>query len=550
MPDPTFLHSFYRHEAADPHRPMLRQPFGQRWEVYTWGEVGQMARRMANHLIRSGMQPGSHVGLISKNCREWVIADLAIMMAQCISVPLFATLNGDQIAEVIELGDLDFLFVGKVANWGSMRHGIPDDLPIVHFPHYEGNDKVDRGESWTKIMETVPPLQGSPTPDPDGLWTIIFTSGTTGTPKGVMLSYANARAQLRDTQQTNPLANDYDGNNIFFSFLPLNHIAERGVIEMSTLAHGGEIAFTESIERFPANLRDIRPTLFFAVPRIWTKLRAGVLAKLPEKKLDRYLKIPLLSWFIKRKIKRGLGLDRSRRNITGAAAISTEVKAFFDKVGIPLSEAYGMTENFATSHMIFPGQGHPGSVGRAQAGTEHRIDPATGELLTKAAYTMEGYYKSPEKTAETLAGGWLHTGDQARIDEDGFLYLTGRVKDTFKTAKAKFIVPREIENEFAGNPDIDELCLLGLGMPQPVLIVSPAEHTRPDMDEQLEALLATINTELPSYKRVAAVVIADEPFSIENGLLTPTLKVKRPVMHQRYKDRLAEWIERGGVIRA
>ncbi len=547
MYDLTTLESFYLKEAAHPDKPFLYQPFGERWETYTWGETGQMARKLAAYLLEQGLRPGSHIGLVSKNCREWIIADLAIMMAGHVSVPFFATLTGEQIAEVIELGDIDLLFAGKMEVWDSMKSGIPDHLPVISFPQYPDNSKVERGKAWEAILEEYAPMPGQPTPDRAGLWTIIFTSGTTGTPKGVMLSIENQIALMRELYERNPLENDYAGNNRYFSFLPLNHVAERGTVETMCLTHGGEIFFTESIDRFAANLQDARPTFFFAVPRIWTKLRQGVLKKLPQDKLDKLLKIPVVSWFIKRKIKKGLGLDQSRCNVSGAAPIPQETKDWFARIGIPISEAYAMTENGAVGHMIFAGQDRPGSVGQTLPGTECRIDPETGEVLTRSSNTMIGYYKEPEKTAETIdADGWLHTGDQGREDEDGFLYLIGRVKDTFKTAKAKFIIPNEIEDKFTSNTDIDQLCLLGLGMPQPLLLVSPSEtgevKSREALAEGLSTQLEAVNAHLASYKKVAAIVVVKEPFSIENNMLTPTLKVKRPQVHSTYKDRMEAWI--------
>ena len=547
MYDLTILEAFYRREAEHPGKPFLHQPFGERWETYTWGEVGQMARRVATYLLDQQLPAKSHIGLVSKNCREWIIADLAIMMAGHVSVPFFATLTGGQIGEVIALGDIDLLMVGKTEVWESMSTGIPEDLPIIAFPYYDGNARVSRGKAWEEILNECRPLEGNPLPARDGLWTIIFTSGTTGTPKGVMLSVENQIALMRELYPENPLNMDYAGDNRYFSFLPLNHVAERGTIETMCLTHGGEIFFTESIERFAANLQHARPTFFFAVPRIWTKLQQGVLKKLPQEKLDKLLKIPVISWLVKRKVRKGLGLDQSRRNVSGAAPIAEATKDWFARIGIPISEAYGMTENGAVSHMIYADQKRPGSVGRPLPGTECRIDPESQEVLTRSPNTMVGYYKSPDKTAETLdAEGWLHTGDQGRIDADGFLYLTGRVKDTFKTAKAKFIVPSEIEDKFAGNPDVDQMCLLGLGMPQPMLVVSLSElgqdKDRAAVQAGLEAQLSEVNAKLSSYKKVATIVVAAEPFAVENDRLTPTLKVKRPQVHNFYRERMEAWI--------
>lgn len=549
----TLIASFYRRETTDGDQPFLVQPFGERWETYTWAEAGGMARRVAAYLLAQGFPPGSKIGLVSKNCREWVIADLAIMMAGHVSVPLFATLPGDEIGPILEMGDVALLFVGRTDVWADMRQGVPADLPIIRFPHYSGDSEIDRGTDWRDVLADTEPLTGTPTPDLDDLWTIIFTSGTTGTPKGVMITYRTINAEARAIYATNPLALDYGGDNRFFSFLPLNHIAERGVIEMMCLLHGGRISFTESIDRFVANLQEVRPTLLFAVPRIWTKLREGILQKMPQSRLNLLLRIPFVSGLVKNRIRKGLGLDRCRRYVTGAAAIAQATKDWFESVGMPLSEAYGMTENCATSHMLFPGEDRPGSVGRPHPGTEHRIDPDTLEVQTRAAYTMDGYYRSPELTAETIVDGWLHTGDQGRIDADDYLYITGRVKDTFKTEKGKFIAPREIEDHFAGHPEIDQLCLVGLGMPQPVLLValSDSARSRPReaLNQQLEEFRRQANNELPNYQRVAAIVVLDEPFNIPAGTLTPTLKIRRPQIYERYRGRLADWVARAeGVI--
>ncbi|MEO1653643.1 MAG: AMP-binding protein [Bacteroidota bacterium] len=541
----TLIEFFYEKEKNTPDKPFLRQPFGKHWEVYTYAEAGQMARKLATGLNSLGLEPKSHIGLISKNCREWIIADLAIMMAGHVSVPFFPTLTGEQLSQVIEIGDVKALFVGKLETWDEMKSGVPEGLPIIAFPHYEGNSKVEMGESWQDFMNRHEPLQGDPKPNLDDLWTIIFTSGTTGTPKGVMHPYKSATSLLDSTKVNNPFRLDFNGDNEFFSFLPLNHIAERTIVESACIVFGGQISFSESLATFPQNLRDTQPTLFFAVPRIWTKFQLGVLDKMPQKKLDLYLKIPFLSSMVKNKIKKSLGMERTRTRISGAAAISKPLKEWYKKMGIPITEGYGMTENTAACSCLLDIEHRPGSVGKPQTGVELKIDESNGELLMKAPWVMTGYYKSPEKTAETLKDGWLHTGDQGRIDEEGYLYLTGRVKDTFKTAKGEFIVPEPIEFKFSTNLDIEQICLLGLGLEQPLAVIVPSElgqkKSREELKDSLASTLQNVNSELASYQRVSTIVISREPFSVENGLLTPTLKVKRSVLNTRYQEHCLAW---------
>ena len=538
---------FCEREKSTPNAPFLRQPFGDKWEVYSWGETGQMVRKLAAGLKGMGLKENAHVGLVSKNCREWVIADLAIAMAGYISVPFFATLTGKQINQVLDLGDVDLLMIGKIDTpvWEDMKTGIPSDMPCIKMYEYDGQAKIDRGTDWNELLNNNKPLEKVTYPDVNSLWTIIFTSGTTGTPKGVMLPHKAQAELLEATRDENILKFDLKGNNRFMSFLPLNHIAERVVIEGACLSYGGVISFAETLDSFAKNLSETKPTMFFAVPRIWKKFQLGILSKMPQSRLNLLLKIPIINGVIKKKLQDALGLRFSNMNISGAAAISQELKDWFMKIGIPISEGYGMTENCAACTFLDAFDNKPGSVGKPQPGVELKIEEGTDEVCMRASYVMDGYYKSPEKTADVIRDGWLHTGDQGRLDEDGYLYLTGRVKDTFKTAKGKYIVPSPIEFKFANNKDIEQLCLVGLGMPQPLLIIFPSEigqaKDKAELIQSLESSLGDANKELASYKKISTIVVAKEAFSVENGMLTPTLKVKRPQVNNRYLQLLEGW---------
>ena len=541
------VEQFCEREKNSPDAPFLRQPFGDQWETYTWGETGQMVRKLAAGLKSMGLKEKAHIGLVSKNCREWVIADLAIAMAGYVSVPFFATLTGDQINQVLDLGDVDLLIIGKIdiPVWEDMKTGIPSDMPCIKMYQYDNQAKIDIGTDWNELLDNNESLQDFDFPDVNNLWTIIFTSGTTGTPKGVMLRHTAQAELLKATADSNRLKLDINGNNRFMSFLPLNHIAERVVIEGACLSFGGVISFAESLDTFGKNLSDTRPTIFFAVPRIWKKFQLGILSKMPQNRLNLLLKIPIVNGVIKKKLQDALGLTESRVNLSGAAAISQELKDWFMKIGIPIAEGYGMTENCAACTILDADDYKPGSVGTAQPGVELKIVEETGEVCMRAPYVMDGYYKSPDKTAEVIKDGWLHTGDQGHVDEDGYLFLTGRVKDTFKTAKGKYIVPSPIEFKFAGNKDIEQLCLVGLGMPQPLLIVFPSEigqaKDKSELMESLSSSLGEANKELASYKKISTIVVAKEAFSVENGMLTPTLKVKRPQVNNRYLQLLESW---------
>lgn len=540
----TILSYFYQWEKEQADTVFLRQPFGGNWEEYTWAEAGQMARRLATGLRSLGLPEGAHIGIVSKNCREWIIADLAIMMGGFVSVPFFPTLRSGQISEVLELGDVQALFVGKLDDWEEMKQGVPGDMPIIAFPHYEGNSRVQEGEQWHDFLSRFEPMAGNPESDPDELWTIIFTSGTTGTPKGVMLTYRKPD-ELVNMEKEEDLLKMRDGENHLISYLPLNHIAERALTEVLSLVYCCRISFVESLDTFAKNLQEIQPTLFFAVPRIWTKFQLGVLERMPQPRLNLLLRIPLLSGIVKKKIHRALGLNRARMLITAAAPMPDSMKAWYRRLGLNISEIYGLTETCGGFTMTRQGEDTTGTVGRILKGAEMKTDPATGEVLARGPWFMDGYYKNPEKTAEVFKDGWFHTGDSGSIDAKGFLRLTGRVSEAFKTSKGKFVVPAPIEWEFAGNADIEQICVTGLGLAQPIALVVLSElgraKERAAIEQSLRETLEAVNKKLASYERIATMIITRDLWSVENGLLTPTLKVKRNELANRYGIHFENW---------
>ena len=542
-----FYFKFYDWEEKFKDKPFLRQPFGESWEEYTWGETGQLARRLATGLKSLGLKKGSHIGLISKNCREWIIADLAIIMAGYVSVPFFPNLKSTEIKSLIEFGEVSALFVGKLENWEEMKNGVDKDLPIIAFPHYENNSIVSEGFQWDEFISKFEPQRENYHPNLDDVWTIIFTSGTTGNPKGVVLSFKiNQSTDVMYTKNYNPLCVDFDGNNSFFSYLPLNHIAERIAIEFTAFKNGGIISFTESIETFVKNLSDVQPSVFFGVPRIYTKFQLGILSKFNQKKLDILLAIPLLSNIIKKKLKKALGLYNAKVVVSGAAAMQIAQRNWFRKIGVNITIGYGMTENCAITTQL-PGSNFkkPGSVGKVQPKVEIKIDDSTEEVLMRGPYMMLGYFNDKIITNNTIKDGWLHTGDKGRIDSDGYLYITGRVKDTFKTSKGEFIDPGKIEAMFGEVDFFDQICVVGLGIPQPIMLVNISEVGKKleknDLENKLTEKLNSVNELSFNYKKVAKIIICKDLWTPENEILTPTMKIKRGNVDKLYQDNYLDW---------
>jgi long-chain acyl-CoA synthetase len=258
---------------------------------------------------------------------------------------------------------------------------------------------------------------------------------------------------------------------IFFSYLPLAHMFERGAVELSSLYLGAKIYFLEHLDKLPEQLTYVRPTRFFGVPLVYTRIQAGILRKMPQEKLDKLLRLPVIGTLVKKKIKKAVGLDRAWLVISGAAPMPTPLLQWFDKIGIQVLQGYGMTENSIYASVNLPDANRIGSVGREMPGANTKIS-ADGEILYKHPGVMLGYYKEPEKTKETFTeDGYLRTGDRGRLDAEGYIYITGRVKDIFKTMKGKYVAPAPIEGALARNTDIDQLCFVGSELKQPIMLV-------------------------------------------------------------------------------
>ena len=279
----------------------------------------------------------------------------------------------------------------------------------------------------------------------------------------------------------------------------------------------------------------------------------GILSKFSQKKLDTLLSIPLVSSLIKKVLKKKLGLSRARAKVSGAAPMQTSQRDWYRAIGINIVNGYGMTENCAISNQLADNiWDRPGSVGIPQEGVSIKINQENEEILMKGTFLMEGYYKDPKATKETLVDGWLHTGDQGYLDEDGFLYITGRVKDLFKTSKGKFIEPLPLEYYFGKFNEFEQICIVGLGNPQPMLLVSLSEIgekiSKTDFKTNFTEELNKINTKLDAYKKISKIIVVKDSWTVDNGLVTPTLKVKRPMINKRYMGNYLKWHEEQSSI--
>jgi len=544
------LEHIYDHARDHPGQVYLTQPFdGGKTVDYTWGQVVDQARRMAAHLRARGISDGDHVAVLSKNCAHFVIAEIAIWMAGGATVAIFPTEGPDTIRFVLEHSDTRLLFVGKLDDWPRQAPGVPDGMPCIALPLAPATGL----ESWDDVVARTEPLPGRTARAPEELAMLIYTSGSTGTPKGVMHNFAG----VSEVAELNVRNYGFSAQDRLISYLPLAHVFERAFIEAASLVSGSRVYFAETLESFVEDVRRARPTLFISVPRLWVKFQHGVLHKLPQKKLDLLLKIPIVGGLVRRKILDGLGLDQVRMAGSGSAPIPHEILVWYRRLGLTLMEGYAMTEDFAYSHASFEHAHAPGYVGIAYPGVEVKIAD-DGEVLIKSPGRMVGYYKQPELTeASFTADGYFRTGDLGERNAQGLLRITGRAKELFKTAKGKYVAPAPIENLLGESPLIELAMVSGVGQPAAYALVVLSEELRPQLgdatlrarvERELGELLVRVNAQVADYEQLKMIVVAREPFSIENGLLTPTMKVRRARAENAVEPNLAKWYAASGPV--
>ena len=543
MPDRLILADAFHWEKTAPDRLYMTQPMGGgRLETFTWAQTLQQVRRIAAFLQAQNFPPKSKIALCSKNTAWWMITDLAIWMAGHVSVPLYPNTTRDAVEYVLEHSESKLVFFGKLDDPAEIRAGLLEGLPIVAMPLSES---AAGDLKWDEVLAQNEPMAGEPTRDADELATLVYTSGSTGRSKGAMLSFkALAIAANALVSELNLGPSDR-----MLSYLPLSHVFERWVVETCSFRGGFQLFFAESLDTFVQDLQRARPTMFVSVPRLWLKFQLGVFAKMPQKKLETLLKIPILNNIVRKKVLAGLGLDACRFAGSGSAPVPPELLQWYRDLGLELLEGYGMTENFCYSHMSKPGRVRVGYVGNAHEGVETRISEQ-GEILVKSPASMMGYYKEPEMTAEAFTeDGFLKTGDRGELDNQGRLKITGRVKEIFKTSKGKYVSPAPIENKLLTQSDTELVCVGGSGYPQPYALVMLSEDSRKRADgsgrKEVEAALREhleqVNRDLPAHEKLAFVTVVEDVWATENGFLTPTLKLKRAKIEDAYKAKEEGW---------
>lgn len=549
------LDYIFDHEAKLADRVYMTQPVGGGQVVdYTWQQTLDQSRRMAAHIKSLKLEPGARVALLSKNCAHFFMAELAIWMAGCTTVAIFPTETAETIGYVLEHSGASLLFVGKLDTWEAQKPGVPATLPCIAFPLAPKTGY----EKWDDIVARTAPLTGRVARAGTDIAILLYTSGSTGTPKGVMHSFERitkvAECVAKDIKTR---IGDLEENRIL-SYLPLAHVFERAWVECMSMVDGKtHVFFAESLDTFVQDLNRARPTTFISVPRLWLKFQHGVFAKMPPKKLERLFKIPILSGIVKRKVLKNLGLDQALLAGSGSAPIPAELISWYRRLGLNLIEGYGMSEDFAYSHNSTPEINAPGCVGVPLPGVQVRISDE-GEILIKSPGQLVGYYKRPDLDAEVFtADGFFRTGDRGERRADGLLKITGRVKELFKTSKGEYVAPAPIENSLNAHPLVEMSMVSGLGQPAAYAMVVLSEEVRPkqkdpafrkEVEAELTKLLGDVNSHLVNHEKLQMIVIAQQPWTIENGFLTPTMKIRRARIEGEVSSKVDAWYSTNGKV--
>ncbi|MCC6553689.1 MAG: long-chain fatty acid--CoA ligase [Polyangiaceae bacterium] len=582
MPFDSIPRRLMEQAKARPEAPAHLVRDGVGWRMASYRQYADEVRRAAKSLLALGLGPGSTVSILGFNRPEWVVMAVASMSIGGAPAGIYTTSSPDEVQYIVDHAESKVVLVENEHQLEKVLRQW-DRMPrLAHAVVMRGGNTgldprvmswdafLDRGDhvADARFFERIDALE------PDGLATLIYTSGTTGPPKGVMLSHRNVAWTADVVRRTTDLT-PWEAN---ISYLPLSHIAEQVFTVHLPATVGNATYFAESIEKLGEHLKDVRPTVFFGVPRVWEKIQAGVSAKLKEARGAKKLLVEqamrvgreyhaalnrgeqpapalelqhrLFTRLVYSKIKAAIGFGRTHVCVSGAAPISPELVEFFTSIDLPIREVYGQSEDTGPTSFNVPGRTKIGSVGPAFPGVEIKI-AEDGEILVKGPNVFLGYYKEPAATAEALQDGWLHSGDLGKIDDEGFLHITGRKKEIIITAGGKNITPKNIEAGIKNHPLVAEAVVIGDRRKYLTALVTldpeaakrfAAErglegkplHELEPIRLEVQRAIDEVNSRLAHVETVKKFRILHRAFTIEHGELTPTLKIKRRKVNENF----------------
>jgi len=581
IPGETLVEIFVNRALTTPDLIAAKWRNGADWKSMTFAELAKGVRRLAGGLMSLGVEKGDCVALLSENRPEWILADIATMMAGGVTVPVYSTNSPEQVAHVLAHSGAKVAFVENQLQLDkiikvkdlcpALKRVIMFEAPGASAAWISSlKDVQGSGEESKGLDERIASIRSV------DLATIVYTSGTTGPPKGSMLTHAGFVAALRPSGEVLGLR---DGEERVLSYLPLSHIFERLNSGWGGICFGMEVWFAESVEKLLDNLKDCHPTFFIGVPRVFEKFHSGMKAKIevhPKRHLiekaigfgleqirleqmgqavPALLKVKrrVLDRLVLSKLREGIGMQQVRVAVSGGAPIEPEVINFIRAIGVELVEGYGQTETNAPTAITPPGNVRKGAVGPPIPGLELKFEP-DGEILVRGPNVFKGYYKDEKATAEALTpDGFLRTGDVGELDAEGYLHITDRKKDLIKTAGGKYIAPQAIESKLKLDPLIGQALVIGDRRPYPTALLTldadsatawavargiagtPAElSTNEDVLDQVEQIVAAVNSNLSHAEQIKKWRLLSREFTQEDEEITPTLKVKRKVLIEKH----------------
>lgn len=500
---------------------------------YSFRQVQDIVEATAKSLACLFGAESTKVSILAKNRAHWTMCDLGVMRSGNVLAPVFGTMPPATFRYAVEFADIKLLFVGEAGNWNEVKGEIAEDVKIVSLP---GIELAEADYTFDEFLALGTDTTLPDHPDADALCTMVFTSGTTGMPKGVMHSLRTLNAFV------SALCANTGQHSRFFSYLPLAHLGDRAASVFHAVHTGGRVTYNDSVDTFGADLKVAAPTFLMGVPRIWEKLLHGVMAKIGVDAQTLQAKLAGEGGdALAQQIRIGMGLQDVTYLAAATAPTSAAIKEWYARLGMPLHDIYGQTELCPITRSTGAADGSEG-IGKAFPGYEVKIAD-NGEIVCRGPSEALGYYKNPGKTAETFVDGWVHTGDKGAFDAQGNLHITGRVQDTFKTAKGKYVAPVPIENAFSRSALVEQQCLYGFGLTQTVMLCTLSETAPSDkaqIETDLKAFTEQLNETLEPHERIGGVIICETPWSAENGVLTHTLKVQRSRVEDTFKAAIAE----------
>ena len=589
----TISSLFWHRVTTRPDKVAMREKERGIWKAYTWADYGKNAKSIGMGLIALGLEPGDSAAILSDNNKEWLFCDLGVLCAAGISTGIYPTDSAAQVEYLVNDCKAKFLLVEdeeQLDKYLAVRERTPHLEKVIVFD-MEGlrdfkdpqvmslSDLVAQGEAYARDHADVWE-QRIAAPKPSDVAIIVYTSGTTGPSKGALLSHRNIIFQVGTFKRVDlPIQETDEALN----FLPLCHVAERFGGCYNHIASMHIVNFAEAPDTVPQNLREVAPHIFLAVPRVWEKLYSGITIALKEgtlagrlaykaaigigRKASAYelagksVPLPLRmaravgDWLVLKNIRVVMGLDRIRYAVTGAAPISPDLINWYWALGIRMYEVYGQTENAGLATANYPGRAKIGTIGIAAPGTEVKLSP-NGEILLRGPHVFRGYLNKPDKTAEALRDGWLHTGDVGVVDQDGFVRITDRMKDIIITAGGKNVTPSEIENQLKFSPYISDAVVIGdkrnyltclvmidhdnvvkFAQERDVPFTNYASLCRaPEVVELIGKEIEAVNKMFARVETIKRFKLIDQLLTPEDEELTPTMKLKRGLVEKKYRQ--------------